>query len=218
MPSDTVHLITHTLRERTLALPVARHPEWARSEVLRKSIHMTVALVPGLAALTGIGPVLALLASGIIVYSYAEFLRAQGRPLAVIGTITVMAARERDLDRPALGPITLALGAMTALLLYPHTAATVAIYTLAFGDGLAGVVGRLFGTIRIPFTDGKTVEGSTAGLVGVFLAVYFVTGNARISAVIAVSATLIELVPTGDLDNLILPVGAGVIANSLMPL
>jgi dolichol kinase len=37
---------------------------------------------------------------------------------------------------------------MLSLLLYPDPAASIAIYALAFGDGLASLVGKLVGRIR----------------------------------------------------------------------
>ncbi len=117
-----------------------------------------------------------------------------------------------------LGPVTLGVGAMLALMLYPEPAAFIAIYALAFGDGLSSVVGKMVGGPRIPFTSGKTFAGSTA----CFLAVYFVTyamiRTPREAAMIAAGATLLEMIPSRDLDNLLLPIGVGLLANELLGL
>ena len=60
--------------------------------------------------------------------------------MAVVSGLTVAAARPGDAGF-VLGPATLGLGAMLALLLYPLPASAIAIYALAFGDAAASVVG-----------------------------------------------------------------------------
>ena len=102
-----------------------------------------------------------------------------------------------------------------SLLLYPNPAASIAIYALAFGDGLSSLVGKTFGSLRIPFTGGKSVEGSLTCLLAVFVASYAVTNDAPHSFAIAVAAMLIEAAPTKDLDNIVLPVLVGAIASLL---
>ena len=62
-----------------------------------------------------------LLAAGIIVYATCESLRMSGREVPVISRVTALAARRRDAGKFVLGPITLGLGAMLALMLYPGT-------------------------------------------------------------------------------------------------
>lgn len=198
-------------------LPVGVTPE-LRTELVRKTIHLLIALTPSLALLTGIGFTLAVLGAGTLLYAYAESLRLSGRQVAVISYITFIAARDRDRGHFVLGPVTLGVGAMLALMLYPEPAAFIAIYALAFGDGLSSVVGKMAGGPRIPFTNGKTFTGSTT----CFLAVYFVTlamiGSPREAAMIAAGATLLEMIPTRDLDNLLLPIGVGLLANEILGL
>ena len=40
---------------------------------------------------------------------------------------------------------------------------------LAFGGGLSRLVGKAFGRVRLPFTGGKSLEGSLTCLFAVFL-------------------------------------------------
>jgi phytol kinase len=133
----------------------------------------------------------------------------------VVSRITALAARQRDGDRFVLGPVTLGLGALIALLLYPNPAASIAIYALAFGDGLSSLVGKTFGSIRLPYTGGKSLEGSLTCLAAVFISSVAITENAQRSLVIAVFATLIEAAPTKDFDNIIMPVAVGGAATLL---
>ncbi len=157
-----------------------------------------------------------LLAGGVLFYAACERLRMQGYVVPLISKVTALAARRRDGDRYVLGPITLGLGALLALLLYPSTAASIAIYALAFGDGLSSLVGKTFGSIRLPFTGGKSLEGSLTCLSAVFFASWALTGNPLKSLAIAVAAALIEAAPTKDFDNIILPVAVGAIATLIL--
>ena len=187
-----------------------------QTELIRKSIHLSIALVPVVAGTIGTAATLALLAAGTVLYTYAEVQRHAGVSVPIISRITELAARQKDLNRFVLGPVTLGIGAMLALLLYPNPAATIAIFALAFGDGVASLFGKIFGRIRIPFTGGKTVEGSVACATAVAVSTYAVIPHPAIVVTVTVGATLLEVLPTGDADNLILPVGVGLVATFLV--
>ncbi len=186
-----------------------------RVEVIRKSIHMMIAVVPTLARYN-VFLTMMILAAGLMVYTYAEMLRIQGVSLGIIGRITESASRQRDIGRFVYGPVTLGLGAMLALMLYPEPAAAIAIYALAFGDGFSSLFGKMFGRVEIPFTGGKTFAGSFACLVSVFIVGYSISGSLRVAVVVSVTATLLEVLPSKDLDNLILPAGTGLAAVLIM--
>jgi phytol kinase len=184
------------------------------TEIVRKSLHFLIACVPAFASLN-LSLTMIMLASGTLVYAYAEMLRLRGRQVAFITIVTMRAARIRDRGQFVLGPITLGLGAMLALLLYPEPASFIAIYALAFGDGFASLVGKIFGRIRIPLTGGKTVEGSLACFLVVFIASYRLSGDSAGSLLVAATATVLEALPIKDYDNIILPVGVGFMAMRL---
>ncbi len=186
-----------------------------RIELVRKSIHMLICLVPLLASIDK-GFAFALLAGGIVIYTYSEILRSEGRSVALIAGIKEMALRERDKSHFAMGPVTLAMGAMAALFFYPQPAAAVAIYALAFGDGFASLAGKLVGRRRIPFAGGKTYAGSFACFAAVLFATYRLTGSFINSLLIALIATLTELLPLNDFDNLFIPIVTGYSATMLI--
>lgn len=201
--------------------PIARRtvsPDTIRSEVIRKSIHLSVAIVPTLVNIFGVTSIFLILGLGVVVYTWAEYMRLTGKSVAVITFLTILSLRSRDRGRFVLGPVTLGLGAMIALLLYPEPAAAIAIYALAFGDSFSSLVGKLIGTIRIPLTGGKTVEGSLACFVAVAMSTMLVTGSIYVSIGVALGAALLEVLPLRDLDNVVLPAGAGLIAAQLLGL
>jgi dolichol kinase len=183
-----------------------------RTEIIRKSIHFLIALSPLMAAVNR--PLtLFILATGALGYTWMECLRLEGVEVPLISPLTSMASRSRDMGRFVMGPVTLGLGAMLALLLYPAPAASIAIYALAFGDGFASLVGKCFGRLRPAFLLGKSVEGSLACFTAVFIAAYRVIPDYRTAFVAALSAAAVEALPLEDYDNLALPVTVGFVVR-----
>jgi phytol kinase len=182
-----------------------------KTEIVRKSLHFSIALVPTLASINLVFT-MALVSAGILFYAIAEALRLSGHEVFIVSKVTQTAARSRDSGRFVLGPVTLGLGALLALSFYPNPAAAVAIYALAFGDGCASLFGKLFGTIKLPFTGGKSLEGSLACFLAVFIATYLCTGSTGGSFLIAAAATIIEAAPLKDFDNIAIPCVIGYLA------
>ena len=201
---------------RNRGIPISGVSQEIQTELYRKSIHLLIAGVPFLASIH-VGATVFLLSIGILIYAYAESLRLHGTPVYIISRLTLIASRPRDMGHFVIGPITLGIGAMLALLLYPEPAASIAIFALAFGDGVSSLVGKLFGRMQIPGTGGKTFAGSTACFIAVFVTSYAVLGLSVPSMIIAIAATLFEMLPSQDLDNIVLPVGAGFIASQIVP-
>ena len=183
--------------------------------MVRKSLHLLIALVPVLAAVN-LPATIALLAMGTIFYSLAEASRRQGNPILVVSDLTLIASRERDMNGFVLGPVTLGLGAMLSLLLYPLPAASIAIFALAFGDGFAGLVGTAVRGPRIPFLNGKTLAGSLACFAAVFIVTFGITSKPADSLIVAAAATFLEGIPAGNFDNIIIPFGVGMVAAKLL--
>jgi len=184
-------------------------------EFVRKSIHLLIASIPLLASIN-ISITIGLLTAGTIIYSYSETLRCSGSPVFLISRITMIAARDRDRNKFVLGPVTLGLGALLTLLLYPNPAATIGIYALAFGDGLSSIFGKLFGRKVLPVFKNKTFAGSIACFIAVFVTCYSVCGNPLKSIIIALGATFIEALPLKDFDNLFIPIGTAALAQLIL--
>ncbi|MDR0760835.1 MAG: phosphatidate cytidylyltransferase [Treponema sp.] len=186
-----------------------------KTELVRKTIHFLIALSPGMAAVNRPFTV-ALLMIGILFYTCMENFRLSGRAIPLISSITAMAARTRDQGRFVLGPVTLGLGALLSLLLYPSPAASIAIYALAFGDGFASLVGKFFGCLHPVFMLGKSVEGSAACFVAVLIAAHAVSGNFGLAFLAAITAMVVEALPLEDYDNIALPITVGFAAQIFM--
>ena len=176
----------------------------AKTETIRKSIHFLIALCPSLAALSYRFTIMALVA-GVLGYTVMELLRLSGVKVPLVSALTRMASRPRDMHGFVLGPVTLGLGALLALTLFPPPVAAIGIYALAFGDGFASLVGKLYGRLRPAFLLGKSVEGSAACFAAVFASAYLVSRSLAVSLAAALTATAVEALPLEDHDNIALP-------------
>ncbi len=187
-----------------------------KKEIVRKSIHLASAFVPFLLEHFRL-IVLWGLAGVLVVYCIAEFLRIKGKHIIFLSLLTEAASRKRDENKFVLGPVTLALGVLTSAILFDEITASIAIYALAFGDGLASLAGMLFGKNKIPFGKGKTFEGSITCYCAIFVSTFCVTKNALFSLLVAFVGAVIEALPIKDFDNVIIPIGIGFFVQLLLP-
>lgn len=182
-----------------------------KAELLRKCIHLFIALVPVLAAVS-LSHTALLLMGGILFYTCAESLRFLGFSLPFISSVTSVVLRKYEHGRFALSPVTLGLGALLALLLFPPQAAAAAIYVLAFGDSASAIIGRFLGRIRPAFLSGKSLEGVMACFAAAALCTYLVFRDWRTALAVGFVSLVIDALPIGDYDNLLLPIAAGFVA------
>ena len=147
--------------------------------------------------------------------TFAESSRLRGVPIPLVSALTLIASREKDRKGFVLGPVTLGIGAMLGLVLYPLPAASLAIYALAFGDGIASLAGTMLRGPRVPFLQGKTLSGSLACFAAVFTVTLAVTQRPLDALVIGAASALLEAIPAGNFDNIVLPVGVGLLATRL---
>jgi dolichol kinase len=185
--------------------------------LLRKALHFLIALVPTFASINYPLTVL-LLSFGTLFYTFLESLRFSGATAPLVSKITVFVSHSRDKRRFVLGPTALGAGALAAIIFLPKEAYTIGIYALAFGDGFAGLVGRIFGRLRPKFLAGKSIEGSLACFIAVFVSAELVTHNYINALICAAAAAIIEAAHTEDFDNILIPLTVGMIAKFIIPL
>lgn len=174
-------------------------------EVFRKSIHICSSAVPFLAAWNFRFTIVSLSAV-MCAYIWCEYRRLSGHYVPFVSKITAFAARRRDTGLFVLGPVTMAFGVLFTLLLFPPEAAMTGIFALAFGDGIASLAGKAFGKTKLPFTNGKSLEGSLACFCAVYASTLIVRGEPLSALFVALAAMLIEVLPIKDYDNLLIPV------------
>lgn len=184
-------------------------------EIFRKSIHLCSAFVPALLKIA-YWPVMLLLFLALLGYSVSELLRINGIEVPVVSKITAVAARKRDENKFVLGPVTLVIGIIFSSLIWQPTFARIGIYALAFGDGLASLVGKFWGRIYIPGTQGKTVAGSLTCFLAVFISSFCVCSNSFVALILATVAMVVEVLPLKDFDNVLIPIFIGGLAQFLI--
>lgn len=187
-------------------------PEEITIEVTRKSIHLLIAFVPLMLSMSRPFTI-AFLIAGTGLYAVFESLRMHGIRVPLVSWLTARAARIRDKGNFVVGPVTLGLGALLSVLLFKPVSASIAVYVLAFGDGLSSLVGKTVGRTRLPLTGGKSLEGTLTCFAVSFLSCFFVSGKPEASLIVAAVSTIVEAVPTKDWDNILLPLAAGLAAT-----
>ncbi|GMO15036.1 MAG: phosphatidate cytidylyltransferase [Termitinemataceae bacterium] len=179
-----------------------------RNIIVRKCLHFLIALAPLLAALSYPFIIIAL-CTGTVFYAFIESARFSGgkkhSPIRALSSVISFASHRRDKSRFVLGPLTLGAGALTVLIFFNTEASIVAILSLAVGDGLAGLVGRLFGRVRPKILHGKSVEGSITCFTAITIVCYIITGKFEVAICSAFVGTVTEALPIEDFDNILLP-------------
>lgn len=180
--------------------------EIIQTEIFRKSIHICTAFIPLLISLSSKGLILGLLSCALIGYIVCESLRYHGQEIPVVSCITEHASRNRDSKYFVLGPVTLSIGVLITAIFFEPLPAKIGIWSLAFGDGFASLIGKLVGRTEIPHTNGKTVAGSLACFIATFLSCYVATQELFFSLIIGLCGAIIELIPLKDYDNIVIPI------------
>ncbi len=185
-----------------------------RHELLRKVIHAGAVLVPGIAAWSE-RFTLWLVGVVTLVYLGSEFLRLKGVALPGFSTLTWRAMRASEPRGLLWGPLLFGAGVWLTVALFDPPASTAGILVLAIGDSAASLTGRAFGTTSLPHNPGKTLVGSlTVFAVGVIIAMFYVPLPWALA--VGVVASMLESLPLGAADNLLLPVAtAGTVALAL---
>ncbi|MDR0797976.1 MAG: haloacid dehalogenase-like hydrolase [Nitrososphaerota archaeon] len=181
------------------------------NDFIRENIHAAGIIIPILAHIIGILPVVVFICVLSIVYFISEVARVCGKNLPLISTITYNAASQSELYGFTAAPLFYALGILGTLLVFPYpvSAAAIAIFTL--GDSAASIFGGTIG-IKLPFNKGKTLEGTLSGFIFAFLAssLFIAPWIAAIGAAIAM---FVEYLPVPINDNILIPI---VTATALM--
>ncbi|MCP4265930.1 MAG: HAD-IB family phosphatase [Candidatus Brocadiaceae bacterium] len=185
---------------------------WSQ-EFRRKGIHACSLFIPLLAGVNYI-LTLALLVATTIVYSASEWARLNAIKFPVISSITILCVRSSERRSFAIAPVTLALGVVLSLLLFPTIIACVTITILACADSIATIVGKFYGKIRIPYNHKKSIEGTAAFFITAFIcAVIYVP--VKTALIVSLVSCIIESLPLKH-DNITIPLGTGLFLSLLI--
>jgi len=179
-------------------------------ELKRKIVHALAATYAVMFIFLGKDVTLAVLSIFLIMTIMVEIIRFRIPEvnewlLKLFGGIH----RESEIDRPS-GILWTLLGCIITIVLIPRRDFVMAaLWYLILGDGIAGLVGRFWGRIRIA---SKSLEGSLACFLmcwGVGLVCLDVPFGSKLALQGALVATLVEALPLPWNDNLWMPVLSG---------
>ena len=186
-----------------------------KSEIFRKSVHISGFLVPFISLALGITVAAVFIVGMMAAYSASEYMRLKGRSIPLFTTITKMAMRndvsssgDEKQNTFIKAPLYFAAGILLSLLIFPAPFNYVAIAIVTLGDGFASVVGRMYGKNKIPYSEGKSIEGTAAGIFCAFAgSLLFV--SPIMALVAALVGMIIEFRPLRISDNLTVPLLSG---------
>ena len=180
-------------------------------EAFRKAIHSCSIAIPILAAYWKT-PTLWLVGSVTVMFLVSEVMRFLGVAVPVFSAVTWRAMRPTEPRGVVVGPFLFGVGIFGAVAFFEPAAATVGVLVLAIGDSAASLVGRAFGRTTLPYNPGKTLMGSLSLFaVGVLVAIFFVSVPWAI--LVGAVASLVESLPLGPTDNLLLPLATAAIVT-----
>jgi dolichol kinase len=190
-----------------------------KRELFRKLIHIIGFSIPFIAITLGIWFAASFIVALAIGYTISEFLRLRGYSVPGFTAITARAIRGGSESRGTFvkAPLYFAAGILAALLIFPSPISYAAIAVVTLGDGFASIVGKLYGRTKIPFSGGKTMEGTAAGLALAF-AGCLIFISPQMSIIAAAVGMGIELLNIRVSDNLSVPLATGLVLTIISAL
>lgn len=140
---------------------------------------------------------------------------------------------EREGDEKSYGTVYYAISLFMLTLIAHYTGmwtiSIVGVLIMAYGDGLAAIIGEKYGRKYLKIEKSKTVQGSLVVLIAAVLITFIVATinnptfslkiifiNLLISALNGIFAMYIEISGKNGFDNISLPIGSGIFAGLLI--
>lgn len=201
---DMLEIIPHIVPKDQLPDRISLKKQLFKRELYRKTIHFLGVPLPFLAYLHK--PAVAAVLSAVIpIYVFSEFTRTIGVHLPFISHITKRSERITETRGFIIGPISLTAGILITLFAFSPEIYIPAILIVCISDSVSSLVGRKYGTLRLPFYS-RTLEGSIAFYISSLAILIFFLPFER-ALLTALVPTVLELMMPHYLDNLLIPVG-----------
>jgi dolichol kinase len=197
-----------------ISLSIKTRPSYSviKKELFRKLIHIFGFSIPFISIIMGIPFAASLIIVLVITYTVSEYFRLKGRSILAFTTITRIAMRDdnghESQSTLVKEPVYFAAGILAALLIFPAPFNYAAIAVVTLGDGFSSIIGRLYGRNKIPYSGGKTLEGTAAGLAFAF-AGCLIFVSPPIALIAASIGMITELLQLRVSDNLSIPLISG---------
>ena len=206
--NDFFEILPYILSSSELPYNLSKeHFRW-KKELFRKLIHISGIAIPFLTNLVNKNLIIYLLSLLIIFYLISETLRHHGLSTIIISKITKKAQRFTETRNIIFGPILLSLGIIFALILFNYKIYTPSILIVSISDTLSAIIGAKFGKHKAFKISSSSFEGSFAFFFSA-LAILVFFYPIHISLITAIVATIVELIPVYNFDNIAIPLVTG---------
>lgn len=211
---DFLEILPYILPHKELPKSISLNRYRWRREIFRKGVHFLGGAFPFLARWNRLFTLLFLLGI-MILYFLSELIRHMGLSFTPFAHITRRSQRHTEKKRIIMGPIFLGIGIALTILCFPFSIYLPSIFVVSISDSLAALIGQKYGRAHILGMKNRTIEGSTAFFLSSFI-IFSLTLPLRIALPATLLATLLELIPFYDLDNIIIPFGTALFLHLLM--
>ena len=181
--------------------------ECMKIEFTRQLIHAGAGIAFAFLALhANRNALLLLLGAGFLLGLQLSFWARKGLlKKTFLQKILATVSRKDETGFPGKGALLFLMGCIFALYLFPNPKiAAAALLALGAGDGASTLAGKRFGSIRL--VQGKTLEGSLAGIAAATLALSFLF-SLQTAFIAACFGMLAEYLPLND--NITIPLATG---------
>ncbi len=188
-------------------------------ELVRKLVHL---LILGVLPVLAYSPWIALLSLsfGSIIYILSEQYRIErisrchhGTCFTPIHRVTVLLAREQERSDIVWAPISLAVGAMITIALFPQPLSHIGILALALGDTAALIGGKVLKGPLLPFTREKHLSGFVSCWIVCAAVVWVYTGHFWAALTAGAAAAAAESLQVRNGDNILLPLAVALVTD-----
>lgn len=186
-----------------------------KSEIIRKSIHLLMLIIPLSILFLEKRFVLGVLGGLTMFAILVEILRLRWPDFYRVFE-KIFGPLLREHERTHLtGSTYLLIGAFLAILLFDKTIALTVLLFVVVSDGLGAFTGRIWGKHLL--TESKTLEGCAVFLLTAGAIVLLTMRDHILVGMIgAVVAFVVDVFVTGLDDNLTIPLGAGTVMHALI--
>ncbi|MDO8625025.1 MAG: hypothetical protein Q7R47_03000 [Candidatus Diapherotrites archaeon] len=187
-----------------------------RQEIHRQAVHFAVGtlLIILVLATAYLGIPQSILVAGLIGFFILAYFFIQQKyhtRIRLLHELIKHVTREHEQkEMPAKAAFTLLAGAIITIALFAPLAAITGLCILTFGDTVATLIGKYRGKIEL--VTNRTLEGTVAGILISFIALYFFIAPQKAIG-IAIVGMLAEYLPIDD--NIGIPI-VGALAASLL--
>ncbi len=185
-----------------------------KEELLRKSIHIGTSVIP-LLYYYGLSKQVIIMISLFLTAGFvtADILRMNFNLARKYFLIVFSSLLRQDEQTKSLtGASWLFLGMTATFYLFSKEAAIPAVLFLTLADPVAAIAGKKYGS---DYFFGKTIEGSLGFYLTASAIILIFTGYSWLGLGIALGATIVEFLPIGINDNILIPLFAGYILQVL---